>query len=80
MLLIEAVRAVPKPPYKVEPLDILVVHLANPIKDETLSGLFTVDPDGTINLGPAYKGTVRVVGLTIPEAKEAVEGPPRDAQ
>jgi polysaccharide export outer membrane protein len=73
VLLIEAVRAVPKPPYKVEPLDVLVVHLANPIKDEPLSGLFTVDPDGTINLGPAYKGTVRVIGLTIPEAKEAVE-------
>lgn len=73
VLLIEAVKAVPKPPYKVEPLDVLAVHLANPIKEEPLSGLFTVDPDGTINLGPAYKGTVRVVGLTIPEAKEAVE-------
>jgi len=73
VLLIEAVKAVPKPPYKVESLDVLLVHLGNPLKDEPLSGLFTVDPDGTINLGPAYKGTVRVVGLTIPEAKEAVE-------
>jgi polysaccharide export outer membrane protein len=73
VLLIEAVKAVPKPPFKIEPLDVLLVHLANPIKDEPLSGLFTVDPDGTINLGPAYKGSVRVVGLTIPEAKDAVE-------
>jgi polysaccharide export outer membrane protein len=73
ILLIEAVKAVPKPPFKIEPLDVLLVHLANPIKDEPLSALFTVDPDGTINLGPAYKGAVRVVGLTIPEAKGAVE-------
>jgi polysaccharide biosynthesis/export protein len=73
VLLIEAVKAVPKPPFKIEPLDVLLVHLANPVKDEPLSALFTVEPDGTINLGPAYKGAVRVVGLTIPEAKDAVE-------
>ena len=73
VLLIEAVKAVPKPPYKVEPLDVLLVHLANPVRDEPLSGLITVEPDGTINLGPAYKGAVQVAGMTIPEVTRVVE-------
>jgi polysaccharide export outer membrane protein len=73
ILLIEAVRTVPKPPYKVEPLDILAVQLANPIPDEPLTGLFTVEPDGTINLGPVYGGTVTVTGLTLPQVKTALE-------
>src|SRR5438105_2498977 len=49
ILTIEAVKAIPKPPHNVEPLDVLFIQLANPIKDEPLTGLFTVEPDGTIN-------------------------------
>lgn len=73
VLLIEAVRAIPKPPYKAEPLDVLFVQLAAPIPDNPLSGPVTIEPDGTIALGPAYGGAVRVVGLTIPEIKAALE-------
>ena len=73
ILIIEATKAVPKPPIKLQPLDVLYVHLANPIKDEPLTGLFTIEPDGTINLGPSYGGSVRVVGMTTAKAKEAVE-------
>ena len=68
-----AVRAIPKPPYKIEPLDALFVQLGNPLPNEPLSGTFSVDPEGTINLGPSYGGSVSVNGLTIPEAKAAVE-------
>lgn len=73
VLIIEAIKAVPRPPVKLEPLDVLFVHLSNPIKDEPLSGLFTIEPDGTINLGPSYGGSVRVVGMTTQKAKEAIE-------
>lgn len=73
ILLIEAYKGVPKPPHKIEPLDVLAVSLAEPLPNEPLTGQFTVDPDGTINLGPSYGGTVSVVGLTIPEAKTAIE-------
>ena len=73
VLLIEAVRAIPKPPYRAEPLDVLFVQLADPIPKEPLSGPVTVEPDGMINLGPAYGGSVKVVGMTIPEIKVAIE-------
>jgi polysaccharide export outer membrane protein len=73
ILLIEAVRTIPKPPYRVEPLDVLAVQLANPFPDEPLTGLFAVDPDGTINLGPTYGGAVPVAGYTLPQVKAALE-------
>lgn len=72
ILLIEAVRAVPKPPYLIQPLDVLNVQVGAPNK-ETLGGTLGVDTDGTINLGPDYGGAVRVVGLTAPEAQQAVK-------
>jgi len=73
ILLIEAIRAIPKPPYKVEPLDVLFLKLTPSVPDEPLSNLFTVDPDGTINLGETYGGVVSVAGLTVTEIKNVLE-------
>jgi len=75
ILQIEAVRTIPRPPYKVEPLDVLYVVLENPVPNQPLAGPVTVDPDGTINLGPTYgKGLpVSVVGKTLAEVKAALE-------
>ena len=74
ILLIEAVRAIPKPPYRAEPLDVLFVNLAEPLPNEPpLSGLISVEPDGTINLGTAYGGSVQVAGKTLPEITSIVE-------
>jgi polysaccharide biosynthesis/export protein len=73
ILLIEAIRAIPKPPYKVEPLDVLYLKLTPSLPDDPLANLFTVDPDGTINLGESYGGVVSVAGLTVKEIKDVVE-------
>ena len=73
ILLIDAVRAIPKPPYKAEPLDVLYLRLANPVPMEPLDGLITVDPDGTINMGSTYGGSVSVVGKTLAEIKTTIE-------
>jgi len=73
ILLIEAIRAIPKPPYRAEPLDVLYVALANGLPNEPLAGQISVDPDGTINLGVTYGGTISVVGKTIPEIKAILE-------
>ncbi|MBP3960490.1 polysaccharide biosynthesis/export family protein [Gemmata sp. G18] len=73
VLLIEAVRAIPKPPYRAEPLDVLFLQLAEPIPGEPLAGPVSIESDGTINLGAGYGGSVKVVGLTIPEIKEVIE-------
>jgi polysaccharide export outer membrane protein len=71
ILLIDALRVIPLPPYKVEPLDILLIQ-ANGLATAPIAGPYMVDTDGTVNLGPPY-GAVRVVGLTLAEAKTAIE-------
>src|SRR5262245_54648073 len=73
ILLIEAVRAVPKPPYRIESLDAIIIQFATPLPNTPGTMVVFVEPDGTINLGTEYGGTVRVAGLTLPEAKAAIE-------
>jgi polysaccharide export outer membrane protein len=72
ILLIDAIRVTPKPPYKIQPLDGLVLQVPGAYPTAPIGGLYVVDPDGTINLGFSY-GIVPVLGLTIPEAKSAIE-------
>jgi polysaccharide export outer membrane protein len=45
---------------------------------KTINGLYRVQPDGTVDLGPEY-GSVIVEGLTVREAKTAVDRHLRDA-
>jgi polysaccharide export outer membrane protein len=71
ILLIDAIRVTPKPPYRIEPQDVLVIRGEDVLPDQPIAGLYAVDPDGTVNLGLDY-GSVRVVGLTIPEARDAI--------
>lgn len=74
ILLIEAVRALPRPPYKAEPLDVLSVVHTNPLPNEALSGLVTVELNGTINLGGSYKDRpLEVVGRTLPEIEVLIQ-------
>ncbi|MBN9522460.1 polysaccharide biosynthesis/export family protein [bacterium] len=73
ILIIEATRLIPLPPYHVEPLDVLYVSARNVFDTDPINGLYPVDPDGTINLGPSYGGTVRVVDLTTEEIQRAVQ-------
>jgi len=73
ILLIEAVRAIPKPPYKAEPLDVLFISLANAPENQPLTGQISVETDGTINLGVTYGGSILVVGMTLAEIKASLE-------
>ncbi|MHB0956055.1 MAG: polysaccharide biosynthesis/export family protein [Pirellulaceae bacterium] len=75
ILAIDAVRLLPGPDYKLHVQDIVTVTIF--VSAET--PLFNVDPaefavgiDGTIDLGPTY-GAVPVAGLSIAEARAAVE-------
>src|SRR5262249_14797411 len=71
ILLMASIRVVPLPPYHIQPLDTLVIQVTGALASEPISGLFAVDPDGTVNLGLAY-GAPRVVGLTLEQAKKAI--------
>ncbi len=74
ILVIDAIRVIPLPPYRVEALDVLYVSAKKESVFETdpINGVYQVDPDGTINLGPAYGGSVRVADLTTEEIQKAI--------
>ncbi len=63
-LLIDAVKLVPKPPYKIEPLDIMQILVVGTLQDQPISGQYPVDPGGMVDLGPSY-GRVRSLGKDL---------------
>jgi polysaccharide biosynthesis/export protein len=71
VLLINAVKIVPKPPFKIGTLDVLVLKVDDTLPDSPIEEGYTVEPGGTINLGSPY-GSVKVVDMTIDEAQAAV--------
>jgi protein involved in polysaccharide export with SLBB domain len=73
VLQIDALRVIPLPPYRLEPLDVLYLSAENDFEQRRIAGLYPVDPDGTINLGPTYGGAVRVADLTTEEAQKLIE-------
>ena len=72
ILLIDAISVVPKPPYHIGALDTLLIRVTGTPPDEPIDGIYAVEPEGTINLGPSY-GSVTVAGMTLEEAKVALE-------
>lgn len=70
---IDAVRIIPLPPYRVEPLDVLYIVGKNLPELAPINGLYPVEPDGTVNLGSAYGGSIRVVDLTTDEIQRVIE-------
>jgi polysaccharide export outer membrane protein len=72
ILRIDASRLVPLPPYRIEPLDALYLFAEGAPEAEPVNGIYPVDPDGTINLGPRYYGQIQVAGLTPQEAEKAI--------
>ncbi|TWT33822.1 BlaR1 peptidase M56 [Posidoniimonas corsicana] len=69
VLLVNLLKIVPKPPHKIEPFDGLLIRVTN--ANEPIGDAFAVSPEGTVDLGPTY-GKVKVIGLRIEEAQEAV--------
>lgn len=61
-----------KSPYTIEPNDSLSVQAQGTFLNQPIDGQFTVEPKGTVALGPAY-GRVKVSGLTLEEAEKAIQ-------
>src|SRR5262249_13790843 len=68
ILLITPVRLAPKPPYRIAPLDSVLIRATNVLAEDPIAGLYTVTPEGTVNLGQSY-GSVQVVGMKLDEAQ-----------
>jgi polysaccharide export outer membrane protein len=71
ILLVEGVKLVPKSPHRLEALDVILIRVLGAFPEQPLDDTYSIDADGTVNLGPTY-GRVRVAGLTIEEAEEAI--------
>ncbi len=83
MIQIEMLRLIPLPPHRLEVYDVLRIQASGvipeipigPVDDQgnptPSQGLYVVDADGNVTLGPVY-GTVRVVGLTVEEAEQVI--------
>jgi len=71
ILQIEMPKMVPLPPYRIQQYDVLQIQAAGTLIDQPIFGLFLVEAEGTVSLGPAY-GTVRVAGMSIEEATRAI--------
>ena len=69
---IEMLKLVPLPPYRAEVFDVLQIRVSYTLADQPIDNYFMIEAEGTVNLGPAY-GTVRVVGMTIDEIKQAID-------
>ncbi|HEV3257615.1 MAG TPA: polysaccharide biosynthesis/export family protein [Gemmataceae bacterium] len=73
ILQIDALNLVPVPPYRISPLDLLLVQSGDLLPSMApLTGAYTVEPEGTLNLGVDF-GTVQVAGQTLEEATKTVE-------
>jgi polysaccharide export outer membrane protein len=72
ILQITAIQAVPRQPYRIQALDTLSVTVMYALKENPISGLYVIDPEGVLDLGPIYK-RVKVSDLTVEEAQKAIE-------
>jgi polysaccharide export outer membrane protein len=72
ILLIDAISTIPLPPYRIEPMDAIYIQASNTFPTDPIAAVYTVAPEGTVNLGLAY-GSIQISGLTLEEAKEKIE-------
>ena len=71
ILEIDMLKIVPKSPYKIETLDYLGINVSGTPANQPITGTYSVEPGGTVNLGTGY-GRVKVENLTLEEAAEAI--------
>lgn len=69
---VEAIHLAPKAPYQLRIFDVLQVDVLGTPVDDPINGLFAVEPGGMVRLGSVY-GDVKVDGLTLEEAKDAIQ-------
>ena len=72
ILLIEMMKMVPLPPYRIETFDVLQIRALGTLLDQPIDDFYLVEGEGIVTLGPAY-GRVRVAGMTVEEAADAIK-------
>lgn len=72
ILMIEAMQLVPKPPYRLRTGDQVLIEVQGVDPVVPINGVFVLQLGGVVDLGAGY-GTISVTGMTIDEAKLAIE-------
>jgi len=72
ILVIEALSATPRAPYRLRSLDVVALSVQGTLPDEPIEGLYRVERGGVVILGGSY-GTVKISGMTAAEAEAAIE-------
>jgi len=67
---IEAVSLVPKSPYKLRVFDVVAINSSG-LSEEALVGQYTIQPNGTIQLGNSF-GAVQAAGRTTEELQAII--------
>jgi polysaccharide biosynthesis/export protein len=70
-ILIEAIKLAPRSPNLVQHYDKVAIRVRGTMKDLPIEGIFLVDSEGKVTLGPIY-GSVHIAGLTYEEAGEKI--------
>lgn len=71
ILVVEAIHIVPKSPYLLRTGDVLAVNVIGTLPDAPVSGPYSIQPGGVVNLGTPY-GTAKITGLTVEQAQEEI--------
>lgn len=71
ILYIDAVRLIPKPPYRLESLEVVLLSVTDTLPNAPILGQYVISPEGMLSLGFNY-GAVRVGGLTLDQAQTAI--------
>jgi protein involved in polysaccharide export with SLBB domain len=72
IIAIDALNLVPKPPYLIRPLDTLGINASGVVPNQPIQGNYSVNPDGTVNLGPVYGTVLDVAGLSLEGAAKVI--------
>jgi polysaccharide export outer membrane protein len=67
VLQLEVLKLVPRPPYRIEVYDVLMIRVAGTPYTAPIYNYYLVDEEGKVDFGPVY-GKLSVAGLTIEEA------------
>jgi polysaccharide export outer membrane protein len=71
VLWIETIQMLPRAPYTVRALDVLILRVTGTLPNQPIDGAYTVTPDGRLNLGFSY-GACRVAGMNLEQVEETV--------
>jgi polysaccharide export outer membrane protein len=72
ILVIEALSATPREPYRLRSLDVISLQVAGTLPEEPIEGLFRVERGGVIILGGSY-GSVKISGMNVSQAEAAIQ-------